>query len=324
MFLSVFTTFLCGFLSLKLDLFSHGIFTLPQDQQNFLIQMCYLEAFLLISAQMFILLFEMEDRYKMYLESRTLLNSQSRLSDLGVMTAGIAHEINNPLSIVSGLAQLGLSRTKRNNITKEIHTDNYEKIIHQTKRITKIISGLKFISRDGKKDPFETQFIDKPIIEACELCKTKLDSKNIKSFLHLKEKELPVSMRVVQIEQVIFTLISNAMDALEELPSHSKKEILIEIFSENQFACIRVRDNGPGVPKAIKDQIMKPFFTTKSVGKGTGLGLSVAQDIIKSHKGEILLEATELGASFLIKLPINISTLERIQDIQLSDEPKAS
>ena len=69
---------------------------------------------------------------------------------------------------------------------------------------------------------------------------------------------------------------------------------------------------------------MKPFFTTKSVGKGTGLGLSVAQDIIKSHKGEILLEATELGASFLIKLPINISTLERIQDIQLSDEPKAS
>lgn len=224
-----------------------------------------------------------------------------KLASLGEMAGGIAHEINNPLAIIDGT----IRRIYRIMGTKPIDTEkvySYLNDIHTvTKRVVKIINGLRSFARDGNDDPWEEIKVGDIIENVKYLSSERFKSKGINFQLDIKNYESIMRCRRVQVEQVILNLLNNAYDAVIELP-----EKWIKITSEDRLAFteISVVDSGPGIPENIIEKIMFPFFTTKKVGKGTGLGLSISRGIVENHLGTLTIDLNSPNTKFVINLPL--------------------
>ena len=231
-------------------------------------------------------------------EQRNQAIQASKLSSLGEMAGGIAHEINNPLTIISALA----TRTKKNLMDKTIPLDksheNLDKVIMTVDRIAKIIKGLRAFSRDSNGEPFRYKKVSEIVEMTLELCQERFRDNGIEIKLAINA-DVEIHCREIQIVQVLVNLLNNSLDATSALP-----EKWIEISAEDLGAkvIIRVTDSGPGVSEQVVDQIMLPFFTTKEVGKGTGLGLSISKGIIESHEGKFYYELNEGHTSFVLEL----------------------
>ncbi len=240
-----------------------------------------------------------------------------RLSSLGVLSAGLAHEINNPVSFISvnietleentGVLKSIIDREKSSPTDIErskLFLDSIPDILSEMKsgisRIREIINGLKTYARSdsGNKTIFN---INDCIYSAIKLCKNKLRY-NISLDLNLNESH-SIFASFTEIEQIIINLLINASDAIESCKENGT--ISISTFTKNNNVVIEVKDDGPGIPEDKLSKIFTPFFTTKEVGKGTGLGLSISQNIIKSNNGDLLAENNYSGgANFKIILPI--------------------
>ena len=238
----------------------------------------------------------------------------TRLTTLGEMAAGIAHEINNPLAIISGFVGSAQNRLKSaKSLEAEIPKiiDNLSKVQKQVDRITKIISGLRDFSSAEDRQNFKLNSLS-DIIKAIEVfCLERAKSLGINLKTNIQEISFRCSS--VQIEQVLLNLINNSFDALSSL---EEKWIHIENSIDGDYLIIRVTDSGLGIPLSVADKIMEPFFTTKEVGKGTGLGLSVAKGIIEGHGGEIYLNDKSKNTQFVLKLPLNDQALFEILDFE--------
>lgn len=240
-----------------------------------------------------------------------------RMASLGTLSAGIAHEINNPVSFISGNVQV-LERFLQPVETmigccSEEHPD-YESLqfVREelsgviagikigAERISRIVNGLKSFSR--REQPASDLFEPAAAMdEALMLCANAL-----KYGIEVHEEVAADLPRIKgdrqQISQVFVNLISNAADALE---NRENGKIWVRVWHNARGVFIRVEDNGPGLSPDVMGRIFNPFFTTKPVGKGTGLGLSVSHGIIASHGGDISAENRPGGgASFLIRLPV--------------------
>jgi len=235
------------------------------------------------------------------------LNQVAKLESIGLMASGIAHEINNPLAIISAVNQ----RIKRNNektcdrdtIQEEISND-VKKIDATIKRITKIILGLKNISRDSSKDPHESVYVQNLLEDLIAFTEYRLKLSNVKLSIEGNFLGLTIFCQPIAISQVLINLINNAIDAIENL---DEKWIQLKIEKNDNSITIRIIDSGKGIDLNIQDKVMSPFFTTKEIGKGTGLGLSICLAIINSHNGKFSLEKNTFNTTFAIELPINES-----------------
>ncbi|MCC9065651.1 sensor histidine kinase [Flavobacterium piscisymbiosum] len=218
-----------------------------------------------------------------------------RLSVLGEMTAGIAHELNTPLGNILGYAEL----IKSNNTNPEIDSD-ISIIINSVIYSREIVKKLMFFSCEMPQQ-LQLQEI-KPIVNfAMSFLKQNFQKRNIKSELIFKNDTVVARIDNVQLTQVFFNLLINAIHAS---PEKSIIKTIIESDTENLF--ITVEDHGIGIPDAMKQKVFEPFFTTKATNKGCGLGLSVVHGIIKNHNGEITIRNnTPRGTIFIIKLPLN-------------------
>lgn len=218
-----------------------------------------------------------------------------RLSVLGEITAGIAHELNTPLGNILGYAEL----IKSTNTTTEIDAD-ITTVIHSVIYCREIVKKLMYFSCEMPQQ-LQLQEI-KPIITfAMSFLKQNFQQKNIKSELIFKNDTLLAKVDAVQLTQVFFNLLINAIHAS---PKKGTIKTIIESDSEN--LSITIEDQGTGIPDAIKDKIFEPFFTTKVTNKGCGLGLSVVHGIVKNHNGEILVrDNIATGTIFILKLPLN-------------------
>lgn len=219
-----------------------------------------------------------------------------RLSAIGEMTAGIAHELNNPLANILGYAEL----IKHSNSDPEIDSD-ISTIINSVIYIREIVKKLMYFSNEIPTQPKLEEI--KPIVTfALSFLKQNFQKKDIKSELIFKNDITAAKFDSVQITQVLFNLIINALYAS---PAHSTIKIIIENDAQNFF--ITIEDQGTGIPDEIKSKIFEPFFTTKTVKKdGCGLGLSVVHGIVKTHKGEITFTNNfPTGTIFKISLPIS-------------------
>jgi signal transduction histidine kinase len=291
----------CAFSILYLDLAKYGNYELKGLEAEIMHFSVFGVTGFIFVFKILINLDEMDKRFNSYLENQSKIEGQTRMSDLGRLMAGIAHEINNPLAVIKGSASFCLKRIDKNQIDPERTKKELTRISSHVERVVKIIEGLRFVSRDGSQDPMEPYSINETIREAYELCRYKLQEKGVQSNLvPLHSDETKCAIKLVQIEQVVFSIVSNAIDAIEE---QTDKKIDIKMSESNSSVFIRISDNGPGVPKQIRSEVIKPFFTTKPVGKGTGLGLSVAVEILEKHKGSLTIEDSLDGASFLIELP---------------------
>lgn len=225
----------------------------------------------------------------------------SRLSSLGEMAGGVAHEINNPLSVILARTSQLKRRSLRGELTEEELSSGLGKIEETCNRIVTIINGLRTISRDGQRDPFEKISLQICLHNTLALITEKLRFNNVQLALDVVDEDLFVMGRIVQIEQVIMNLIHNSFDAILDLP---EKEIRISLLKSHDKAEIRVSDSGEGVPDALIEKIFMPFFTTKEIGKGTGIGLSISKSIIEEHKGEFSFVRHPDEWYFLVALPL--------------------
>lgn len=236
-------------------------------------------------------------------ETQALLYAESKLSLLGEMTAGIAHEINNPLAIISGKAQLAKNFVENSEMQENLKekTLNCIGTIDLTvERIAKIIRGLKNFSRDSSYDPYTEVAVNDLMSETMMLTHDRLAKKDIQLNIEGLDTILPIFCNRVQLEQVLMNLISNAADEIEK---YEERWITVKFESDVDNNYIRIIDSGKGIPDHVVSKIMNPFFSTKAVGKGTGLGLSISKKIVENHQGILKYELYQSHTSFLIILP---------------------
>ncbi len=260
-------------------------------------------------------------------ETQQQLVQQEKLASLGSLTAGIAHEIKNPLNFVNNFAELSnelLDELKsvqgdeeKNEIIRTLQ-QNLQKINEHGKRADGIVKSMLEHSRSGlaEKAPVD---INKLIDEYTNLAYHGMRAL-VADFNCTIEKnfanDLPEIYVVQQdISRVILNLINNAFYAIKDKPD-AKLEIITEhVSSPSKAVTIRIIDNGTGIPQSIKEKIFEPFFTTKPSGQGTGLGLSLSFDIVKAHGGKLEVQSEEgtgssakalakAGTEFIITLPI--------------------
>lgn len=243
-------------------------------------------------------------------ESAGIINNQqiqminvSKMSALGEMAAGVAHEINNPLMITTGFLERiqKVIQSDPNKYTEiSLHT---EKAIKGTLRVAKIVKALRSFARNGSKDPMQEVETEKILSETLELCFERFKHGDVRLDVKQTSNE-KIVCRESQISQVLLNLLNNAYDAVTELES-KEKWVQVEIItsSPENKVLFYITDCGPGIPKDIAAKILEPFFTTKDTGKGTGLGLSISVGIIEEHGGKLYLDHEHPYTRFVIELP---------------------
>ncbi len=236
------------------------------------------------------------------LETERARNIQTaKLSSLGEMAGGVAHEINNPLAIIRGTAELHLRRIQMDKATNESLKEAFEKILSTIDRMAKIVKALRTFARDGQNDSFETTPVKQIVDDVMAFSAERLKANEVHLRLKL-EPNLSFDCQLIQIEQVVLNLLNNAFDAVLDYP---EKWVEIEAYRKNDDAYIHVTDSGKGIPDEVVQKLMSPFFTTKEVGKGTGLGLSVSSGIAKMHNGSLYYDKDCKNTRFTLKIPIH-------------------
>lgn len=228
----------------------------------------------------------------------TMINS-SRLASLGEFSAGMSHEINNPLAVIIGKASILRNFVSKGKIPTEFEI-HFIKITEMCDRISKIIKNLRNFARDGSNDPFDYFDINRFFSDIGELTRLKLDKKAIVFKFNNSTNVKQIYGKEIPLSQVIINLINNSADAIESLP---EKWVELTVDEDEKYVFFRLKDSGNGIPDDIQKKMMTPFFTTKVIGKGTGLGLSISKGIIEEHKGELTYNGESYNTEFIIKLP---------------------
>ncbi|EQC51282.1 sensor histidine kinase [Bacteriovorax sp. DB6_IX] len=242
-------------------------------------------------------LLEVANAEKLLQESKAL--NAARLASLGEMAAGIAHEINNPLTIIKGnIHAMGKRLKSGNEINEEQFIQSFQKVDVAIDRITKIIRNMKKISRDTSEEVLNNIQLEELVKDTLEYYKEKF-RKNDVQFQVFYNYDCLVNVREVELCQVLINILNNANDAVSTVP---KKWINVHLEDGGDFALIKVSDSGPGVSSENIEKIFNPFYTTKEVGKGTGLGLSISKDAMEQMGGDLSLETDSEVTSFTLKL----------------------
>lgn len=237
-------------------------------------------------------------------QSRLLVIRADRLAALGTMTAGIIHEITQPLNAINVSTQTilyGMSRGWEFDNNKV--RNSLDLIVDQIKRINEIISNMRAFSRDGLPAVREKANLNTLVQRVLTLHSEQMKAHGIE--VEYYPGDVPdYEMNTQQVLQVILNLASNAYQSLDE-SENSNKKITVSTSASKEYILLEVSDNGQGVPQDILGKIFDPFFTTKEVGKGTGLGLSISSGIVNDHNGVLDVRNNESGgATFVMRLPL--------------------
>jgi len=231
---------------------------------------------------------------------REQLLHAEKLSSVGKLVAGIAHELNNPLMGIMGFSQI-LMDTPGDKKLDDIK-DKLRKIYHESLRTAKIVQNLLTFAR-AKKTEREYHSVNDILKHTVELREYSLKANNIEVALDLDEGVPKTMVDLFQLQQVFINIMNNAEDAM--VARKGKGRLEIRTRRNRRKIEIAFRDDGPGIPKEIIHKVFDPFFTTKDVGKGTGLGLSITHGIITEHGGTIDIAAAEEGGAVVtIELPV--------------------
>ena len=228
------------------------------------------------------------------------LFESSKLSALGEMAAGFAHEINNPLTIINGKLSVTKRIVSKDEVDKEMAIRNIEACLEAVKRISKIITGLKNLSHSDTNE-FESILIKDLIEDPIVMANLKIHGKGIEFRIDVTsvENEL-IRCNRVQISQVLINLLNNS---IYEIESNVNPWISLKIESNESGFKFIVMDCGTGIPLKGQEKIFNPMFTTKPIGIGTGLGLSISKSIIEKHQGTLLINNKCPNTCFEITIP---------------------
>lgn len=221
---------------------------------------------------------------------------QEKMASLGLMAAGIAHEIGNPLTAISSLVQMQLRRSNDPETVEALTT-----VREHIGRISKIVRELVDFSRTGSQEVKPT-YVNEIIASTVGILKYDRRAKGVEFHFDLGRDLPPLMLVPDQLQQVLFNILVNALDALK----NPIRRIEIRTHADERWVFIEISDTGTGIPEDHLSKIFEPFFTTKEVGKGTGLGLTVSYGIIKNFGGEIRVNSRPgQGTTFTILLPVS-------------------
>jgi len=242
-------------------------------------------------------------REKMELEAQ-LIQSE-KLSALGELTAGIAHELNQPLNGIKIVCQSINRDIEKNRFNEEDLGKDLQTIISQIDKMSKIITHMRIFTRKSDTMMMQPVNVNDVINDALLFLEQLLLDHGIK----LTKTFAPVLPMIVgdpiRLEQIFVNLITNALNALNKVMDKREKMIEIRSMKDSNHLICEIEDNGVGIPDDIKEKIFQPFFTTMEPGKGTGLGLSVSSKIITEHKGILEMKST-FGKGSLFRLKFMI------------------
>jgi signal transduction histidine kinase len=252
------------------------------------------------------------------------LVQQEKLASLGQLTAGIAHEIKNPLNFVNNFSEVSIEiigetleeMEKREGRDETLIQENLEDIqsnlqkIHEHgSRANSIVTSMLQHSRggSGKKEPTDLNALIQEYVNlSFHGMRAGKNPINVEIVLDLDPEVKEVPLVKEDFTRVIINLCNNAFDAMRTVTTLHAASLRVRTKKQGNKITIEVSDNGPGIPDDIKDKILQPFFTTKKGTEGTGLGLSITHDIVKAHGGEIRVETkVGEGTDFQILLPFN-------------------
>ena len=254
----------------------------------------------------------LKNAYKELKRTQAQLVQTGKLASIGELAAGVAHELNQPLMIIRGNAQLTQRNIAKGRVGIDAVSEQLETIERNTKRMMHIIDHLRTFSRQSNTE-FTTLEINKVIQDSFLMIGEQLSHRNIMINLHLDDHLPRINGDANQLEQVFLNLITNARDAIiEKVDAKQTGDARENMISITTQRCVRnedyveilFQDTGIGIKEKKQNSIFDPFFTTKEVGKGTGLGLSISYGIISDHGGEIEVSETgSSGTTFRILLP---------------------
>jgi two-component system NtrC family sensor kinase len=232
-----------------------------------------------------------------------------KMAAIGELASGVAHEINNPIAIISGYAEDLADKIKAGGLEQGWHTQTLatlSMITAQAERCMDITSSLLNFAR--KQEIFICPVnVNRVAVTAQELARHKADGKNVTMHNRLDPAMPLINSDVNLIEQVLVNIYNNAVDSIKESGSITTKTLI-----GDDRVSVSIIDDGVGIPREVVSKIFDPFFTTKPVGKGTGLGLSLCRQLVERLKGNIRVESEPgRGTVFTVTLPVNIDPYEK-------------
>jgi two-component system NtrC family sensor kinase len=229
---------------------------------------------------------------------REALYQSEKMAAFGSLTAGVAHELNNPLSIVIGNAQMLTEAAAT--VSPEL-AERAQRVQAAAERSGRIVRSFLAMARRRERQQRPValrELIDGPL----QLLAYGLRVANVKIALDIPDELPPLLCDPDQVQQVMMNLLTNARQALEGHPA--PRRVRIAAHRDGEWTLLEIADNGPGIPESIRSRVFDPFFTTKPAGAGNGIGLGLSRGIIEAHGGTLTLAPADgSGARFLIRLP---------------------
>jgi PAS domain S-box-containing protein len=248
------------------------------------------------------------------LRLRDQLVHSERLSAIGELVAGVAHEINNPLQAIVGCVELMLD----DHADVSLMRRDLEIVRREAGRAGHIVQNLLSFVRRGAPNRTVAD-LNQLVTQTAELREYHLHQQNIRLIVQCTPEPLPVLVDREEIQQVVLNLLLNAEQAIDS-PS-TRGTIVVRTMNMDGRQAVEVLDNGPGIPPELRGRIFEPFFTTKEVGEGTGLGLSISHGIAAAHGGALEICDAPVGACFRLTLPASETALQSVPRAAAGEEP---
>lgn len=243
---------------------------------------------------------ELKVAQRRLIEQEMQLVNASRLSAIGEMAAAITHEINNPLAVILGRAEMMQALLNKGQVDQATFLRLVETILTTGKRIEKIVRGMKNLAHPGRdNEPMSPASVNELLIDASELCAQRFRNHGIRLSVPSVDPELMVYCRSHEIVQVLVNLLNNAFDAIDKLED---RWVQVSVETAPEYVEILVTDSGKGIPLEHQAKLFEPFFSTKRVQYGTGLGLSISRSIMQKHAGDLRYDAESANTRFTIRL----------------------
>lgn len=233
-------------------------------------------------------------------EQEVRLIESIKSETIAQLAGGIAHEINNPLSIISVTAQVLEHKSKdKELVDAALVAKSTERVISTTQRISSIVKGLLALSRKEDNE-FREESLSNIFMMTTEFCQLFFGSGAVKLIQENLETQTVIECNPIQVSQALVNLLKNSSEAVRDL---DERWVKLSCEEGEDEVIIRVTDSGTGLSDEMKENILKPFYTTKGVGKGTGFGLSISRTIIENHHGSLVVDKDSENTQFTLRLP---------------------